>query len=53
MQTTQLFFIKINLNKLTLRLQRLMLLTCDNVGMIGLQFVKMALVRIGEKLKNF
>jgi len=31
-----------------------MLLTCDNVGVIGLQFVKMvSVIRIGEKLKNF
>jgi len=30
-----------------------MLLTCDNVGMISLQIVKMDLVKIGEKLKKF
>lgn len=28
-------------------------LTCDNVGLIGLQIVKMYLVIIGEKLEEF
>jgi len=30
-----------------------MQLTCDNLGLIGLQIVKMDLVRIGEKLTEF
>jgi len=50
MQTTLIFFKKLNLNKLTLSLKWLIQLTCDNVFLICLQFAKMALVRIGEKL---